>query len=88
MSELEEAGHCCAATGCADSAANAAAIEAIATRERARRLIASGATLGASPRCRCPVENRDVSLSLDASTERKGDDIENAVNRLTRKRCG
>ena len=35
-----------------------------------------------------PIESSDVSLPLDAGTERKCDDVENSINRLTRKRCG
>jgi len=39
--------------------------------------------------CRsCPIENRDVPLSLDSSTERESNDIEHSVNWLTGKRCG
>jgi hypothetical protein len=34
------------------------------------------------------VKYRHVSQPLDARTERKSDDIENSINRLTRKGCG
>jgi hypothetical protein len=60
----------------------------IVRRPPDRLQVTTRSGLGASPRRSCPVKNRDVSLSLDARTERKSDDIENSVNRLTRKRCG
>ena len=60
---------------------------AIVSCLRDRRVITGRSKLGASSRRRCPVKNRDVSLPLDASTERESNDIENSVNRLTRKRC-
>lgn len=57
-------------------------------RARDRPPVTRRSALGARPRRSCLVKNRDVSLPLDAGTERKSDDIENSVNRLTRKRCG
>ena len=60
----------------------------IVRRPRDRPPVMRRSALRASPRGSCPVKNRDVSLPLDAGTERKSDDIENSVNRLTRKRCG
>src|SRR6266849_11004879 len=60
----------------------------IVRRPRDRPPVTKRSALGVSPRRSRPMKNRDVSLSLDAGTERKSDDIENSVNRLTRKRCG
>lgn len=60
----------------------------IVRRARDRLPATKRSALGPSSRRGCPVKYRDVSLPLDAGTERKGDDIENSVNRLTRKRCG
>ena len=67
---------------------NAVTSRAIVRPPRDRPPVTRRPALGASPRRSCPVKNRDVSLPLDAGTERKSDDIENSVNRLTRKRCG
>ena len=67
---------------------SAAPNNTIARRARGRLPVTRRSVLGASPRRRCPVKYRDVSLPLDLGTERKGDDIENSINRLTRKRCG
>ena len=60
----------------------------IMRRARDRLPATKRSVLGATHRRCCPVKYRDVSLPLDAGTERKSDDIENSVNRLTRKRCG
>jgi hypothetical protein len=79
--------HCCALAATAGSARRAAMMEAAAS-ERAPLPTLERAKLRASSRRRCPVENRDVPLTVDARAERKGNDIENAVNRLTGKRCG
>jgi hypothetical protein len=84
-SALDVEQDCARALGAADTPATARM--AIASCFRDRRLITGRPNLGASSRCRCPMKNRDVSLPLDASTERESDDIENSVNRLTRKRC-
>ena len=68
--------------------ASAATTSAIVGRPHNRLPVMRRLGLGVNPRRRCPVKNRDVSLPLDAGTERKSDDIENSVNWLTRKRCG
>ena len=67
---------------------NAVTSSTIVHRLLDRIPVTSRLALGASPRRSCPMKNRDVSLPLDAGTERKSDDIENSVNRLTRKGCG
>ena len=67
---------------------NAVTSRTIVRRPRDRVPVTRRSALRASSRRSSPVKNRDVSLALDAGTERKGDDIENSVNRLTRKRCG
>ena len=71
-------------------AASASAVTSNTTVRGAHdRLPVTGRSeLGASSRRCCPVKYRDVSLALDACTERQSDDIENSVNRLTRKRRG
>ena len=67
---------------------NAVTSRTIVHRLRDRLPVTRRLALGASPRRSCPMKNRDVPLPLDAGTKRKSDDIENSVNRLTRKRCG
>src|SRR2546426_6507310 len=80
--------HDCASTVTGANETNAAARTAIAQLARDRQSVTMRWVLSPSPRRRCPVKNRDVSLSFDAGTERKSDDIENSVNWLTGKRCG
>lgn len=79
--------HDCARTGDATNMAPAVS-NTIGRRPRDRIAFTAWLVLEPSSRRRCPVEYSDVSLPLDARTERKGDDIEDSVNRLTRKRCG
>ena len=68
--------------------ASAAASDRTARGARDDRPVTMRSILGASPNRWRPVKNRDVSLPLNAGTERESDDIENSVNRLTGKRCG
>ena len=70
------------------TSASAVTSNTIARGARDRLPVTRRSVLGTSSRRGCPVKYRHVSLPLDAGTERKSDDIENSVNRLTRKRCG
>ena len=59
----------------------------IVRRPPDRLPVTNRSALGVGPRRSRPMKNRDVSLPLDAGTERKSDDIKNSINRLTRKGC-
>lgn len=78
--------HVCATAGEATKVSAVAITIARGTRDRIA--FTAGPALAASSRRRCPVQYRDVSFPLDACSERKGDDIENSINRLTRKGRG
>src|ERR1700686_3659143 len=85
-SALEKEHDCARADDVASD--NAVTSMAIVRRPRDRLPVTRRSALRVGSRRTCPVKNRDVSLPPDAGTERKSDDIENSVNRLTRKRCG